>query len=98
MANKVTVLLGQSLVDLCLQTTGSIDGLFAFVLHNGLSITDTPEAGSSLKTIDGNTDKRIHGYYAAHHVRPATGINTMALPTQPEGIGYWFIENDFIVQ
>lgn len=81
MENKVTVLHYQSLLDICLQTTGSIEGIFAFALLNGMSITDLPEPGNILSIPvskeDGNEalgDDRILNYYRAHDIRPVTGL------------------------
>lgn len=76
MENKITALQGQTLIDLTLQTTGSIEGLFEFAAANGRSITDLPVPGEVLKQVqhDKNENRQIMNYYRAHDIRPVTRL------------------------
>lgn len=99
MENEVTVLQYQSLLDICLQTTGNIEGILELAMKNGMSCSDLPQAGTKVIPIDKETgDRRILEYYKANGIRPATGYQISEDAEQLEGIGYWFINADFIVQ
>lgn len=79
MESKTTALDGQTLVDLTLQETGTLSGLFELAMANGKSITDVPEPGEKLKRLgDEETgrlgDGRILNYYKAHDIRPVTRL------------------------
>lgn len=93
---KKIVLHNQSLLDLCLQHTGSIAGVFELAQANGLSITDDLEAGNALEVADSLIkDKDILSYYTAKNIQPATAwVETATM----QGISYWTINVDFVVR
>lgn len=94
---KVTVLHNQSLLDVCLQHTGTIQGIFELAMANDLSITDDVQAGAVLQLSEGiKTDKDILNYYRTKAIQPATAITTQTTE-KLEGIGYWAIGVDFKV-
>ena len=68
----VTVLEGQSLLDIALQELGSLEGAYNLAVLNGLSLTDSLAAGMLLQLPD-VVDKRIVNYYLERNIRPATG-------------------------
>jgi len=67
----VTILEGQSLLDVALQELGSLEGAYALAVLNGLSLTDSLAAGMMLQLPD-VVDKRIVNYYLERNIRPAT--------------------------
>ena len=72
---KVTVLAGQSLVDIAIQVYGSAQGVFTLAQENGLEVTDVPEPGRVLEYSTGNiTAGNIARYYASKRIFPATGV------------------------
>ncbi|ATA75219.1 hypothetical protein [Capnocytophaga sp. H2931] len=100
---KVIVLHNQSLLDTCLQHTGTIESLFDLALANDLSVTDDLTAGQVLSLPlsegEGTKDKDILGYYTAKNIQPATGFTQTDLQVleRLEGISIWAINLDFKV-
>ena len=95
---KVIVLHNQSFLDLAIQHTGTAENAFALALANGLSLTDDLAVGNWLMadSQELNANKDILNYYTAKNIQPATAIT--ATVEQPQGISYWAIGIDFIVQ
>ena len=60
---QVVVLHNQSLLDLALQHTGTIESIFELAMLNNLSITDDVVAGKVL-TIPRKEDKACNCFYA----------------------------------
>lgn len=93
---QITLLHNQSLLDACLQHTGTIEGVFELAMANGLAITDDMEAGQVMKlTEDIKKDRDIFNYYTAKNIKPATAITEVV--EKCEGIGCWAIGIDFKV-
>lgn len=92
---KTTVMMGQTLWDIAIQHCGSADAAFAVARLNNISITDMPGPGTEL-TMPDVMNKQLVNYYMNNNISPATGITATA--STPEGIGYWIIENDFIIK
>lgn len=91
---QIIVLHNQSLLDVCLQHTGSIEGVFELAMANDLAITDVVEAGAVLQLPEGIAlDKDILNYYTAKGIQPATAITEVV--EKLEGISYWAIGVDF---
>jgi len=90
--NKVTAIKHQSLADICLQETGSIESLLEFAMANGVAITYLPTPG---KRFDVPTtlvrDKQIFDYYRAKNIKPVSGIGGDDQQELQQ-----FIENGFI--
>lgn len=95
---KTTILHHQSLLDLAIQHTGSVENTFDLALQNNRSLTDDLEAGESIQLIAYGIqqNKDILNYYTAKNIQPATAIT--AAVERPQGISYWAIGIDFIVQ
>ena len=86
----------QSLFDISVQECGSIEDVFDIAKQNGLSITDSSDIASLIVVPDA-IEKQIADYYKAKRLNPATDIaetNNIVL----EGIDYWALEVDFVVQ
>ncbi len=98
---EATALYAQSFLDVVLQATGCIDALVEVAKFNDLSITDDLMAGQKIKFPESvKIDNEIVSYYKAKKVNPATALNTTDKEeiTQSEGIGYWKISVDFVIQ
>ena len=92
--NKIKPLDRQSLIDVALQTSGSVEG--------ALGKNDIPVSGELAPDVELETapvvDKLVLGRYEARGVRPATDISAEDLACVPYGgIGFMGIEIDFIV-
>ncbi|MFJ1330269.1 hypothetical protein [Capnocytophaga canimorsus] len=98
---QIVILHNQSLLDACLQHTGTIESLFELALANELSVTDDLTAGQGFEIpINAQKDKDILNYYAAKNIQPATGFTQTDLQVleRLEGISIWAINLDFKVQ
>ncbi|MFJ1492532.1 hypothetical protein [Capnocytophaga canis] len=100
---QIVILHNQSLLDTCLQHTGTIESLFELALANDLSVTDDLTAGQVLSLPlsegDGTKDKDILNYYTAKNIQPATGFTQTDLQVleRLEGISIWAVNLDFKV-
>ena len=97
----VTVLHNQSLFDISIRYTGTIENAFKIAVANGLSLTDELEPGAQLiipADVEMNND--IVNYFAGKGIQPATGFNYIESEITPEleGISYWILNKNFIVQ
>lgn len=96
----VTVLHNQSLLDLTLQHTGTIESVFEFAEANTINITDDVQAGKTLVLpAEAFTNKDILGYYTAKNLQPATAFSKEdeQVFERLEGISIWAINLDFVV-
>ena len=95
----ITVLHNQSLLDLALQHTGSIESIFELAVINGKSVTDDMTAGASLLVEEATTNKDILAYYTAKNIQPATAFTKAdeQVFERLEGISIWAINLDFII-
>lgn len=87
---------GQSFLDLVIQATGDIDNAFEMALKNGIGITKTLTIGQEIEPIP-VTNKRVFQEFNELN-KPATAWNEKESPLILEGISYWIINQDFIVQ
>jgi LysM repeat protein len=103
---QVTVLNNQSLFDVAIQYYGTVEASVSIAILNGISITDELVPGQVLNVpvIDyGFSD--VANYFNIEKIEPATGTSVYdiynedgEITTPLEGIDYWGIEYDFIVQ
>ncbi len=96
----VTALHNQSLLDLALQHTGTIESVFELAKDNALNITDDVVAGKTLVLpTEAFTNKDILAYYTAKNLQPATAFTKEdeQVAKRLEGISIWAINLDFIV-
>lgn len=68
---KATVLQGQSLLDIAVQTCGSVEAAFDLAVANNLDIDDKLIAGQELDAVS-TTDTQIVNYYKNRNIKPAT--------------------------
>jgi len=95
MQNTVTVNSMQSLLDLAIQTSGSVEAVFDLALESGLSITDILTVNTELNTVKAFS-LEVLDYYKVNQIKPASDFTdspVMAL----QGIDYWAVGIDFIV-
>lgn len=87
----------QSLLDMALQTAGSMEAAFGIAEASGLALTDTLQDGQTLETVkavDGTVVRR----YRAQGVEPATALSDEEMERlAQEGINFMGIEIDFTV-
>lgn len=94
----ITILDGQSLFDLSLQECGGVEAVVAFAIVNGLSVTDVLTAGEEVVATD-VVNPAITNYYKLHQLRPATDVTVDSMDElRDEGIDFWAVDVDFIVQ
>jgi len=89
----------QSLLDVAVQTSGTLSAVFELALINGLSVTDDLMPGQSLELVD-ESNADVVNYYTARNLTPATALTAddKLVAAELEGISYWAINVDFIVQ
>lgn len=91
---KTTVLSGQSLLDISVQTAGSVESVFGLAAKNGLSVTDSIEAGTETSDVPEAANGPVADYFRAKNLRPATGFNRE--DNFSGGIGFMAVEINFI--
>lgn len=86
---------GQCLLDIAIQHCGDATALLSLAILNNLSVTDEVAAGTALE-LPAIINQGLVDYYKQNGYVPATAID----PDDAilEGIGFWFLEQDFIVQ
>lgn len=97
---QITVLHNQSLLDLALQHTGTIESIFELAEANTLNISDDVVAGKTLVLpAEAFTNKDILGYYTAKNLQPATAFSKEdeQVFERLEGISIWAINLDFVI-
>lgn len=72
--NKVKVLEGQSLLDVAIQTSGSIEAAIEMAHINGISVVDDLGVGFELQAV-GVIKKPVQQYYEKRAIKPATAIS-----------------------
>ena len=94
----IIVLSNQSLLDIAIQHTGSVENSFEFAVQNGISVSDELVSGNDL-FIPGDIafDNDILNYYTSKKIRPATAFTEQNDAPQLGGIGYMRIGVNFKV-
>ncbi len=86
----------QSVFDVVTQHNGDVRAAIYWCLANGKSITDSLSAGVEMKDVETDFDNNIiQDYFINKGFELATA--DVEVEGRPEGVGYWFIENDFSV-
>lgn len=97
---KVTVKHNQSVIDLAVQYTGTAENAFKIAHANNISVDAYLAPGSVLeipKTVNISTE--IRDYFLNKNHQPATHEEVMNESENVlEGISYWIINQNFIVQ
>lgn len=69
---------GQSLIDIAIQTSGSVEAAFDIAIAKGLSVTDNVDAGIEIDSVN-VIDKTIVDYFTMKNLKPATDLTQSAL-------------------
>jgi hypothetical protein len=90
---------GQSIMDVTIEQSGSLDALFDFASTNDVEITALLVPGIAYVIPSVEINKKVRTVYANKGVSPATfyDLPTEEPPVPGEGIGFWMIGNDFII-
>jgi hypothetical protein len=97
----VTVLPGQTLFDIVLQEKGSLQGLNEVLKENGLFPGEEVASGTEITITGEPSDREAYKYITKNNIKPATRLDEFeSQDVEPTlgGIGYWIIEQDFIVK
>ncbi len=73
MDRQTQILNKQSLIDIAIQATGSIEGVFELALMNNLSVTQKLEVSQKILTVE-PINKQIKEYYQSSGIYPATDM------------------------
>ena len=95
---KITARERQSLFDLALAATGSVEGAFEIAVAWGHPLSDEPADGTVLES-PGEGDDPVSVKYAAAGIVPATGLDGDDGAVCGEGgIGSMCVETDFRIE
>lgn len=90
---KIKVQPFQTILDIAIQYTGSVDNAMGIAIANHCSVTDDV-SGLELIIPDAiQVSRNIVRQYSNHNINPATMVDNNTY----EGIGYWVIGVDFII-
>jgi hypothetical protein len=84
----------QSIIDIAIQYAGSCDAAFGIASANGIGLTDVLVPGQSLvipTVIEAGVAERLR----LANISPAYYETETQISS---GVGYWYIDQDFIVQ
>lgn len=94
MANKVSVLNNQNLLDIALQEFGDAKAAYGLALRNGVNITDDVVGKEINIATDDYSDITILNFYKEKSIKPATALPLIP----PEGVGFWIVGQNFTIQ
>lgn len=95
----VKILHGQTLIDIAVQEMGDASKAIALAALNEINVTDRLVAGETIEVPDYDKSNRsIVNLFADDANKPASDLSGNETSDVPSGIGYWYIENDFVVQ
>lgn len=97
---QITILNNQTLFDLAIQITGEALNAIEIAKSNNSSVTEELIVGDEIFIADHLLyDTNVIKVYEKENVTPATDLTEQQLDQVIgcEGIGCWYVENDFIV-
>ncbi len=95
----VKILLGQTISDIAVQELGDAERSMEVAGLNGLSVTDDLSTMSTLLVPDYDTSKiNTVQLFSDIANAPASADVSGGFAAPLEGIDYWILENDFIIQ
>jgi hypothetical protein len=90
---------GQTLLDIALQATGDLTRVFEIAGLNGIDITTDLTIGSTLVVPEPLIDKTyLVDLFTPVYRKPKSADNDIGQTKGREGIGFWIIGDDFVVQ
>jgi hypothetical protein len=93
---EIKALEGQSLLDIAIQESGSIDSVFACSVANNVSISNEISVNVPIFVNALIVNKEIVDYYKSKRITPAT-YSSMKIEDELNGIGYMIVGKNFIV-
>jgi len=95
----VLVQFNQTLADMAIQQLGSLEDFFALAKLNNMAFSDDIASGQQLSYSLTPYNKAVLKIYQDNGYKAATGTTApgQTVPVEYEGIGYWAIGFDFIV-
>lgn len=94
---SVRVLATQTLLDIAMQELGDYSRAMELAVLNGLKITDTLTAGTTLQVPEyDKVNRHLVNLFSDDSNKPGTGFTEIENAVL-QGIGYWRIENNFRV-
>lgn len=100
MPNTVNTIANQTLLDIALQTAGSLEAVFKLAILNGIPVTEKLTAGNKLFYGITPINKTITKQYTEAGWKPASATSFASdIPdVDLQGIDYWSIGGNFIIQ
>jgi hypothetical protein len=99
MKTSKTILFGQTLLDIASQELGDASRAFEIAVMNNMSLTDDLVSGETLLTPDADTKVRgIIQLFSDSSKAPASADVAGEMKSKSEGVEFWKLENDFIIQ
>jgi hypothetical protein len=95
---SVKILAGQTMLDIALQELGDLERVFEMAVDNNISISDNLQAGSVLQVGDYERDKRYLIKIFEKPTKIASDDFAGEVNSRLEGVDYWTLGMDFIVQ
>lgn len=98
---QIIVLNNQTLADISIRYCGTIEALAEIAILNNFSITDDLVPGQLIQIpVKDYGYQEVINYFAVNKIDPATALTEehLSLTEGNSGIGFWIIENNFIVQ
>lgn len=84
---------GQNIFDIAVQEIGTASAAYDIASSNDMMVSDDPRVGFDLIIPGIEVEKKVRDAFKRKDIYPASGVNN-----EYEGIGYWAIEIDNIVQ
>ena len=69
---EVIVKDGQTLADIAIQEYGALEAVVQLAFDNGMSVSDVPQTGASLRLHEKTYSRVMRDYCRTHNVQPAT--------------------------
>jgi hypothetical protein len=90
----------QTLIDFAIEHCGDANKAIEIANLNNISITDEVAAGTNLiiPEVKDSTATSIINHFQKNNIVPASSIDVAVGEEEEEGIDYWAIEEDFIIQ
>jgi hypothetical protein len=93
------ILFGQTLLDIASQELGDASRAFEIAVMNNKGITDDLTVGEALLTPDADISKRgLLLLFSDASKSPASYDIAGEMKSKLEGVEFWKLENDFIIQ
>lgn len=100
MPNTVNIIANQTLLDIALQTAGDLEAVFELAILNGIPVTENLTAGYKLFYGLTPINKPITKQYTEAGWKPASATSfANDIPDLDlQGVDYWSISGNFIIQ